>query len=290
MAGRMPELADGDRGFLGVNSRIDPASLEPGMVSDAENVRFRNGVAESRLGTVKPAWCNNISPPVTGNDILPFSKLYGAAAFQEPSGIEQVVIAADGRTYYTRQGTQIRPLKLPTGVSVNSSAQFVQAFNQIIMFRGVEYPPLLMKDVDDGFEDLIPHWDSTKAYTAGDEVANGPWISGGTSLVTTLNGAISASDTEINLAAVTELSISGVVTIGSEQIRYTGITDRKLTGCTRGHNSTPAASHADGASASVAGDAIVRLASYSSSPAPPGQGAATPVSYTHLTLPTNREV
>lgn len=272
---RQPEMADGDRGFAGVNSRVDPASLEPGMVSAAENIRFRNGVAESRLGTVKPAWLNNVNPPTTGKEILPFTTLYGATSFQEPNGLEHIVLAADGATYYSRQGTQIRSLSLPTGVVIKNSVQFVQAFNKVIMFRGVGFAPLLMSDIDDGFEDLIPHWDITKTYTAADEVAHGPWIDGGTVLTTTLDGAIEDDDTEINLTSTTDLSTSGVITIESEKIRYTGITDRQLTGCDRGYDSTTEAAHGDDLAVTAAGDAIVRLATYSAAPPEPGAGAGT---------------
>ena len=62
-----------------------------------------------------------------------------------------------------------------------------------------------------------------------------------------LNGAIDNSQTTIILDSVWQFPTSGTLLIGSEQITYTGTnTDaNSITGCTRGANSTTAASHAD---------------------------------------------
>ena len=62
-----------------------------------------------------------------------------------------------------------------------------------------------------------------------------------------LNGGINASVTTITLDSVWQFPTSGTLLIGSEQITYTGTnTDANtITGCTRGANSTTAASHAE---------------------------------------------
>ena len=85
---RQPEQADGDTQWSGFNSRLDPASLPQGIASGAENCRFRNGVAESRLGVIKPAWCNKITPSLTGDDIQPFSSVHGVGVFRDPNSLE----------------------------------------------------------------------------------------------------------------------------------------------------------------------------------------------------------
>lgn len=51
---------NGDRGWRGVNMRLDPAQLEEGWASEAVNVRFRNGIAETRLGSMVMPWLNKI--------------------------------------------------------------------------------------------------------------------------------------------------------------------------------------------------------------------------------------
>ena len=54
-------IQNGDRGFIGVNMRLDPAYLPPGYVSEAINMRFDHGVAETRLGIFFPPWANKIT-------------------------------------------------------------------------------------------------------------------------------------------------------------------------------------------------------------------------------------
>jgi len=59
-----------------------------------------------------------------------------------------------------------------------------------------------------------------------------------------LNNAIGASDTEITLLNGSTYPTEGTITIGTEEITYTGKTNNNLTGCVRGVNGTTAASHA----------------------------------------------
>jgi hypothetical protein len=49
-------LRDGDGGFVGVDERMDPELLGPGMVSSATNCRFRNGLVEARRGITLLPW------------------------------------------------------------------------------------------------------------------------------------------------------------------------------------------------------------------------------------------
>lgn len=64
-----------------------------------------------------------------------------------------------------------------------------------------------------------------------------------------LNGAITASDTTINLNTTAALPHVGAVTIDTEVVEYTSKTDYSLVGCTRGARGTIAAAHADAAEA-----------------------------------------
>jgi|TARA_X000000950_G_scaffold276811_1_gene365305 hypothetical protein len=63
---------------------------------------------------------------------------------------------------------------------------------------------------------------------------------------TTLNGSHSSSVTTLTLTSTSDFSSSGTVHIGGEQVTYTGVSGNDITGCTRGANSTTAATHADG--------------------------------------------
>jgi len=64
---------------------------------------------------------------------------------------------------------------------------------------------------------------------------------------TTLNegGTLSNSDTTITLTSGAQFPTAGTIVIENEQITYTGKSGNNLTGCTRGANSTSAATHAD---------------------------------------------
>jgi hypothetical protein len=80
---------------------------------------------------------------------------------------------------------------------------------------------------------------------------------------TTLNGAIGAADTTITVATTAGYQESGEILIGSERITYTGKTDTRFTGCTRGYAGTTAAAHADDAAVSEnAGDPALEPCRY----------------------------
>ena len=66
-----------------------------------------------------------------------------------------------------------------------------------------------------------------------------------TSSSTLLNGAINASVTTVTVDSTTGFESVGTITIDSENITYTGKTSTTFTGCTRGADSTTAATHDD---------------------------------------------
>ena len=68
-----------------------------------------------------------------------------------------------------------------------------------------------------------------------------------TNATTTTTEALDDSETAIDLTSVAGFKAAGVIKIDSEIITYTGISTLTLTGCTRGTNSTSAATHTSGA-------------------------------------------
>ena len=170
-----PELA-GDTGFVGVNTRVDPGSLTPGLVSHAKNMRFRNGVAEPRKGVVKPVWLNATKPELY-NEVRNWGKIYGVGRFKDPDSSDFVLIAADGEVYQTRQNNSPVKLVLPEGEKVLQDCRFVQAFDKVILFRGRDFKPLVMDSIDDGFAYMLDDYDAATGYTSGNEVAYGPFVS-----------------------------------------------------------------------------------------------------------------
>lgn len=142
------ELTTGDNQFLGVNARLSPDKLPPGMVSGAINKRFTNGRAATRLGIQKLFWTNR----VVAEAVVPFGAIYGGGVFNDPDDQAWIIIAADGYVYRLREGNLASIVPLPTGVSITAPVFFVQAVTEFIMFRGADLDPLRMRDVDSGFE------------------------------------------------------------------------------------------------------------------------------------------
>jgi len=270
------QQADGDQQWRGVAPRLDPTSLTEGMASEARNMRFRHGVAETRKGVYKAPWANSISPEID-EKVRPFGEIHGVGVFRNANNLEFIVIAADNKAYYTRQNNNPASLALPvqdidsvTGndalladcIKLTGDVTFTTAFNKVIMWRGKDFAPLIMSSEDDGFEDMIQQWDSTKAdYADDEEVAFGPMLDVSHSSATTLDGGIDDSQDSFDLSSTTGYPVSGVVTIDSEDIRYAGITGTTLTGCTRGYNATSPVLHLDAAGVAVVGDGITHTGS-----------------------------
>lgn len=231
---------DGDTRFAGIAPRLDPASLPEGMAAEGENVRFRNGVAESRLGMYKPPWANNITPEID-NKIRPFTTVHGVGVFRNPdTNLEFILIAADNKVYYTRQNNNPIELSLPTGVSITGTVNFVQAFNKMVMFRGDDFAPLVLTSEDTGFVDMVEQWDSTKAYAVDDEAAFGPLASvtsithsGGIATVTTSASHGYKTGADVTIAGANEAAFNGrfnITSTGDTTFTYSGGTGASATG------------------------------------------------------------
>lgn len=231
---------DGDTRFMGIAPRLDAGSLPEGMAHEARNMRFRNGVAATRRGVYKPSWCNNLTPEID-NRVRPFGEIHGVGVFRNPdSALEFVVIAADGKAYYTRQGNNPIELALPTGVTLVGEVNFTQAFNKIIMFRGGDFAPLVMTSEDTGFVDMIQQWSSVDTFAVDDEVAFGPLVSvssishsGGTATVTTSTAHGYVTGADVTIAGANESEFNGRFSItktGDTTFTYTGGTGASATG------------------------------------------------------------
>lgn len=153
-----PALGAGDIGFTGINNRLDPSQLAPGIGADARNMRFTTGAAASRKGIRKLNWLNRAV--VTGDyrrKIDPFGVVYGVGKFRDPNGMEWDIIAGDGQVYACRENQfPPLPLPLPAGVAITSPVTFTQAFNVLILFRGEALPELKLERISEGFTAIAP--------------------------------------------------------------------------------------------------------------------------------------
>lgn len=151
-----PEVS-GDPQFLGIDMRRDPGQLEPGIASEATNMRFTNGVAEPRKGTRLLAWASMAVDGADPSEIFPFSDIAGAGMFANPITAENwLVIATTGGVYAAKPGIQSVSVSIPSGESIPSSVQLIQTYNGLVMLRGPDLEPLYCSDIGTGFQALPP--------------------------------------------------------------------------------------------------------------------------------------
>jgi hypothetical protein len=147
-------IEDGDAGFVGVNALLEPGLLRtayqynrtndeligPGLCSDARNKRFLRGHAETRPGVCTPVQFN----PDGGWDTI-----YGTGVFSDPNGYEWILLATADGVYRIRDGLPPTSLiTLADGAVIDGPCELVQAFDQVILFRGPDLEPLVWN----GFE------------------------------------------------------------------------------------------------------------------------------------------
>lgn len=211
-------VPDGDQGFAGVYMKPDVASIEPGYLAAARNVRCRKGVPETRKGIIKPVWANRYESDKT----VSYGTVYGVGVFKDPDSVEWQLIAAEGFVYRFRPHNPPESLPLPTGVQILGDCTFVQAFNKVFLFRGRYLAPLRMADFDSGFEDILAHYDAAGGYNVGDEIAWGPFLVvssltsvGATATVVTTagHGYITGADVTMRGAGQSEYNIRANITV-----------------------------------------------------------------------------
>lgn len=107
---------DGDTQFIGVNMRLDPGQLKPGLCAFAKNKRFINGKAATRPGIKKmpwtnkayAAWTNDPDPSnpksYSAGDIVTYS---GVAAEVEGEGSSAAVVEGGLGTLHLRDANRL---------------------------------------------------------------------------------------------------------------------------------------------------------------------------------------
>lgn len=140
---------------------MDSSIVPPGFVSAARNVRFRNGKAETRRGILKLNWTTLLGDswpwvfPVTWEKRIWFNTIYGAGRFDDPNGVEWLVIAASSvygvaQVWVTRPNNVLVEEPLPDGENITGPCKFVQAFNKLFLFRGDDDAPLVLESAGTG--------------------------------------------------------------------------------------------------------------------------------------------
>ena len=138
-----PVVVDGDNGFVGINSYLEPTSLKQGFVQTSENMRLLGDEAEVRKGIDFLA--GSISGGLityNGSD----EQVFASTLFSDPAtGAEFLVVATRTKAIIWNDANNSGiGIDYPGGEVVASAdgASFVQALEKLILFRGKNKTPL----------------------------------------------------------------------------------------------------------------------------------------------------
>jgi hypothetical protein len=118
--------------------RVDAAPFDPGTeppLSDYDPV--------ANTSTLTVGWEDR------GSRTYGYGTVYGTGIFRDPLSTEHVLVAASDGVYATKEGNP--SVLLPGVSSISEAVEFVQCFNQVILFRGSDLEPLAMSRLDIGF-------------------------------------------------------------------------------------------------------------------------------------------
>lgn len=149
----MPAIVDGDRRFESVDERRDPAQLEAGILSEAINADLTRSEIENRKGYyAHPGHAENgvdlpVNLPVTLDTKVPHGQIYGATPYTSAAGEDYFVLALERyavRIHHSGSIVLIQyPLKSKNCLvdSLDEDVEFVQAYDNLYMFRGNSKDP-----------------------------------------------------------------------------------------------------------------------------------------------------
>ncbi len=135
-----PILTDGDRGFRGINSYLEPTSLEAGMVEESQNMRLEGDLASVRKGIEFKA----------GDVSLTYSsgteQVFASTLFSDPAtGAEFIAVATANKVILWNDSNNTGiDIAYPGGevVARGDNASFVKAMEKLILFRWENKKPL----------------------------------------------------------------------------------------------------------------------------------------------------
>ena len=139
--GRMDDqiLTDGDRGFRGIDSYLEPTTLEGGTVEASENMRLEGDLASVRKGVEFKAGAVTLT---YGGD----ERVFTSTLFSDPAtGVEFIAVATKNKVIlWNDQNNTGIDIAYPGGevVASGDNASFVQAMEKLILFRGENKSPL----------------------------------------------------------------------------------------------------------------------------------------------------
>lgn len=121
---------DGDAGFIGIDTRNNPATLKAGVLQDGRNIRLDLATLQTRKGLKKIL--NDAYATIIGNVLC-------AGMWVMPDGTERVILVVSDGLYVVNLDTQTPSSKYSfwgRDVTSNDNLQVIQAANKIYILRG----------------------------------------------------------------------------------------------------------------------------------------------------------
>ena len=91
---------------------------------------------------------------VTGHKIYGLGTIYGVGTFNDPNGNETVLVATSTGLYGASENSYFSPIPMPDGEAFAESVEFVQAFHEVLVFRGFDKRPLILRNMVTGLESV----------------------------------------------------------------------------------------------------------------------------------------
>lgn len=133
---------DGDGSMIGVDMRRDAVVLGAGLAALARNMRFDQQTPETRLGPGVLRWGNAYAAPfplefpIVFDVLVGFGDVFGAGVWYDKAGTEWVLLAVRDAVYIGREGFPMVRLEIPAGEVNEEACFFVQAIDEVYLFRG----------------------------------------------------------------------------------------------------------------------------------------------------------
>ena len=135
-----PAITEGDVGFVGMNSYLEPTSLQPGMVADSQNMVLEGDTATVRKGI------DFLAGGVTLTYSAGTEQVFATTLFSDPATGEEFLAAAtkDKVILWNDDNASGINIDYPGSevVATADNASFVQNFEKLILFRGSSKRPL----------------------------------------------------------------------------------------------------------------------------------------------------
>lgn len=143
-------IVEGDAGFLGMASRLNPVTLPPGMCQWVENMRLDRGVAQTRKGAkrlgdeIAAGTQPLVLPFVLDDNAIVRSNynggIFASGVFSSPNfenSKEYIVLCGPASAFLWRQGSPIQEIFYPADelLEPSDAVSCVQAFNRFYILR-----------------------------------------------------------------------------------------------------------------------------------------------------------